>query len=282
LITAMAGPDASELEPAGDAYLFPRGSIEIDRLDVQHYALREALGGNYLAPVGTPGRLLDVGCGTGQWAFDVGAEFPAALVVGLDLAPSKPGGPAGYRFVRANLLQGLPFADDSFDFVHQRLLVSGVPRAAWPVVVGDLVRVTRPGGWVELVEVGPALEPAGAATERMYGLMLRLAATLGLDTEGAVFDSLDGYLREAGLVGVHRRRIDVPVGEWGDRVGSLMASDLRAACARMGPVIQVTFGLSQEEFDDLLRTMQTEWEERRSRWAFAFAYGHKWQSSESA
>ena len=41
-----------ERSTGGDAYLFPRHPSEVDRLDVQHYALREALGANYLAPVG--------------------------------------------------------------------------------------------------------------------------------------------------------------------------------------------------------------------------------------
>src|SRR5205823_5247718 len=35
-------------------YLLPRHPDEIDRLDIQHYALRETLGANYLAPVGQP------------------------------------------------------------------------------------------------------------------------------------------------------------------------------------------------------------------------------------
>src|SRR5215469_8694458 len=105
-----------------DRYLFSRHPTEIDRLDVQHYALREALGADYLAPIGGLDRVLDVGAGNGQWGYDLCAKFPRAMVLGVDLMPGKPGQPAGYRFVRANLLDGLPFVDDAFGFVHQRLL----------------------------------------------------------------------------------------------------------------------------------------------------------------
>src|SRR5262245_31486465 len=104
------------------AYMLPRHPSEVDRLDVQHYALRAALRGNHLAPIQRPGLILDVGSGTGQWAYDLCAKFPGALAVGLDLVPSKlEGQPANYRFVKANILRGLPFADDRFDFIHQRL-----------------------------------------------------------------------------------------------------------------------------------------------------------------
>src|SRR5215467_77642 len=129
-------------------YLLPRHPGEIDRLDIQHYALRETMGANFLAPVESPQRLLDVGCGTGQWGFEACHQFPEALVLGLDLVAGKPDRPARYHWVKANLLQGLPFVHDQFDFVHQRLLVTGVPLASWPQVVAEFARVTRPGGWV--------------------------------------------------------------------------------------------------------------------------------------
>jgi len=59
-------------------YLFPRHPGEIDRLDMQHYGLRQVWGGNYLAPIGRPDRVLDVGCGTGQWGFELCQQFPDA------------------------------------------------------------------------------------------------------------------------------------------------------------------------------------------------------------
>jgi SAM-dependent methyltransferase len=72
---------AMETLPAKDSehYLFPRHPGEVDRLDIQHYALRETLHANYLAPVEDPQRVLDVGCGTGQWGFEMCREFATAL-----------------------------------------------------------------------------------------------------------------------------------------------------------------------------------------------------------
>src|SRR5437763_1566847 len=101
---------AMEAAPARDSahYLFPRHAGEVDRLDIQHYALRETLQGNHLAPIGQPHRVLDVGCGTGQWGFEMCEEFPAASVVGVDLVTGKPARPERYRYVRGNVMQGLP------------------------------------------------------------------------------------------------------------------------------------------------------------------------------
>jgi SAM-dependent methyltransferase len=256
-------------------YLLPRHASEVDRLDVQHYALRETLGANYLAPIEPPRRALDVGCGTGQWAFELCQRYPGALVVGLDLVPSKPRRPSGYRWVKANLLQGLPFVGDQFDFVYQRLLLVGVPLDAWPEVVAALVRVTRPGGWVELVEPIFGLQGGGPAVERFNGLAHAVAAAKRLDVGRVVYDSLDGYLRDAGLKQVSRHEISLPIGTWGGRVGSFLATDMRAAQTRFSAVLQAQLGISGEECRNLVQQAQDECEQRRMSCSFAIAYGRK-------
>ena len=256
-------------------YLLPRHPGEIDRLDIQHYALRETMGANFLAPVERPQLVLDVGCGTGQWGFEASLQFPEALVIGLDLVAGKPNRPSRYHQVKANLLQGLPFVRDKFDFVHERLIVTGVPVASWPPVVAEFVRVTRPGGWVELVEPPLALEQAGPATERLLALTTGISAALGLDTTRVVFDSLDDYLRQASLVSVVRRQLSMPIGRWGGQIGSLLVTDLRSGFTRVCEVLQARSKLSAEEAVDLIQRAQEEWEQGRMSWTFAIAFGRK-------
>ena len=189
---------SAELErlPATDSahYLFPRHLGEVDRLDIQHYAIRDTLKGNYLAPVESPARILDVGSGTGQWGFEMCQQLDPQLVVGLDLVPGKAGEPPRYRYVRGNVLDGLPFADDQFDFVHQRLMVAGLPMSWWPAVVGDLARIARPGGWVELVEMRWEAEGTGPGVKRLADRMFPLLASSPIDTSDVVYRSLEGYL----------------------------------------------------------------------------------------
>ena len=257
------------------AYVLPRHPAEIDRLDLQHYALASALGANYLAPVSRPATVLDVGAGTGQWGYDLATEYPEAMVIGLDLKLPKPGGPAAYRPVLGNVLQGLPFRDSTFDFVHQRLLFSGIPVAAWPAAVRDLVRISRPGGWIELVEGATRFEPAGPATERLTELLLRLNRSTGLDSESVVFRSLDGYLLDAGVRDVTRRTVDMPLGEWAGTVGSLMASDIRALFTRVSPVFTARFDVPASECVELVRAAQVEWEEHHTTYRMARAWGRK-------
>ena len=154
-------------------YALPKDFREVQRLDFQHFFLRHAMRGNYLAPIGKPKSILDVGCGTGRWTMEVATQFPQANVVGLDLilpdnvtltlGHGLERRPENVVFVEGNVLNGLPFADASFDFVYMRLLFMGIPARDWPKVISELARVTRPGGWVESLEtlrIGSERSPA--------------------------------------------------------------------------------------------------------------------------
>src|SRR5215471_12150535 len=118
---------ASRQLPTDFPYVLPWTMEEVRRLDFQHYLLRQAMAGNYCAPLKRPKNILDVGCGTGRWAQEMAQTFPEANVIGLDIfdppvvinALTKP---SNYQFVMADALKGLPFSPYQFDFVHQRSL----------------------------------------------------------------------------------------------------------------------------------------------------------------
>jgi len=92
-------------------------------------------------------RVLDLGTGTGKGARLVAARFPAATVVGVDLAPAMveqarahlPPELAGRVRFEVGDASALPFADGSFDVV---CLLNMIPFFA------ELARLTAPGGTV--------------------------------------------------------------------------------------------------------------------------------------
>ena len=163
----------------------------------------------------------------------------------------------------------------SFDFVHQRLLRSGIPVVAWPDAIAELVRVTRPGGWIELFEIGNEQMREGPATSELFGCLLRLATTRGLDTDGSVVFALDRLLTEAGLEDVTARRIELPLGEWGGRPGSFLASDLRAMFTRLAPAFQARLSIPQERTLELIPTALWECEQLHSCAVFLGAWGRR-------
>jgi ubiquinone/menaquinone biosynthesis C-methylase UbiE len=272
------------LRRAGVPYPMPADLEEINRLDFQHYLLRHVFQGNYAAPIRNPASILDVGTGTGRWAYEMAQLFPRAKVVGVDVtpppsdAPAPPGAanvrPANYSFVAANVLEGLPFPEASFDFVHMRLLYSAIPHDRWPFVIGELARVTRPGGWIESVESAVALQP-GPVLAHLSTIINTMIARRGIDPQDGA--RVGEMLRQAGLAQVETRRVDIPLGSYGGRIGNLLATDLLSGIGAFGGLLVQTGVMTAEQFEQMHAALRAEFAapENRAVGPFYIAFGRR-------
>ena len=258
-------------------YFLPNDEREINRLDFQHFMVRYAIQRNYVAPIQDPKGILDVGCGTGRWAHDMAVTFPRTKVFGLDIDASVAREsntlPANYRFVQGNVLKELPFPDMTFDFVHQRFLHMALPVNSWNYVVQELVRVTRPGGWVELTESDLLMHRPGPAIQRLSEWGFEIASTRGIDPR--VSSKIGKFLNVAGLINIQAYRIDLPIGNWGGRLGSMAASDLVSYNQVVKPKILERFKVSSAEYDSLSMQMRKEWESNHCYFSLYFACGQR-------
>ena len=55
-------------------------------------------------------------------------------------------------FFQANILTGLPFADDTFDYVTCRFKMFAFTTRQWQVAVREMCRVCKLGGYIEFME----------------------------------------------------------------------------------------------------------------------------------
>jgi ubiquinone/menaquinone biosynthesis C-methylase UbiE len=256
--------------------MLPNFNREIDHLDLQHYMLRYLLKGNYIAPIAKPAHILDVGCGTGRWIVEMAQEFPLAEFNGIDLTLPVEGAPLFPRnshFLVGNVLHELPFEDNFFDFVHQRLLIFAIPRLRWQQLVNEMVRVTRRGGWVEIIEVNPVFQHIGPITEYILQLVIQTAFQLGLDP--AVSQHIGTLLGTAGLKRVGTSTQLVPVGNWGGQLGTMAIADILAIAQGMKTPVVAQNHTTPEEFDRLTLQMVEEVEEYHTTFTFHIAYGQR-------
>lgn len=257
-------------------YVLPSDDQEINRLDFQHYMLRFALKGNYAAPLEQPARILDVGSGTGRWALEMASVFPRATIVGTDLvapkAESTPEMPANYSFVQGNVLDGLPFPDASFDFVHMRLLLFAIPADRWPAVVRELVRVTKPGGWVESVETG-AQQQGGPAMEKIVAWITEASLRRGVDP--ALGPHIGDLMHKAGLTQISTSGIQMPVGRYGGRLGNMAAADVFGVVGGVKALVVAQGLATAEAYDLAMEQARRDLNDYRCVLPFYIAYGRR-------
>lgn len=260
-------------------YALPKDEREINRLDLQHFIARYALQGNYHAPLQNPRAILDVGTGTGRWAQEMAQTFPAAQVTGCDLLEAETGKqaagivPPNYQFHTGDVLKGLSFADQSFDFIHQRFLIMGIPTDRWPHIIRELVRLTRPGGWIEIVETETQARNPGPNVQKYCDLVTMASKRRGIDS--ASVPRLGNMLQQAGLSNVQAKSVNVPIGKWGGRLGTMMYTNLTAGGQALKPLVVSQKLISAEGYDQLFSFVQSEWEEYHSQLSFYVAYGQR-------
>jgi SAM-dependent methyltransferase len=209
----MADPvsSAADVAPGDVVYSLGSSPSERDRLRRQSAELR-AQSELLLDRIGVgPGsRVLDLGCGpSGVLELLSGRVGPAGTVVGLDFDPANVSlareFAAEHRLANVEVIQGdalrtaLPSA--SFDLVHARTLLINVPDPA--AVLTEMVRLTRPGGWVAAMEPdvgGVVCYPPHPAWDRLTEIFRSAQLVDGADS--FVGRRLPELFRQAGLAGI--------------------------------------------------------------------------------
>lgn len=105
---------------------------------------------------GTPARVADIGCGSGEITSRLAHRYPQAEIVGVDILESS-ASHARRRHVslapRVTFEQGdafeLRFPESHFDLVVCRHMTQSVPEPE--KVLAELGRICKPGGWIHVL-----------------------------------------------------------------------------------------------------------------------------------
>lgn len=60
--------------------------------------------------------------------------------------------PKQFMFSIWNVVKRVPYLDNSFEFAYMRLLILTLRQDKWPAAVKELLCVTKPGDFVQLLE----------------------------------------------------------------------------------------------------------------------------------
>ncbi|PHH85918.1 hypothetical protein CDD83_10996 [Cordyceps sp. RAO-2017] len=201
-------------------YFAPIDEEEISRLELMHSVLCRVFDDRLIfPPVGAPNRVLDCGCGAGDWAVDVARRFPECEVLGIDVSPHMiPEDPPNNLEIQIDDLNGrFTFPPDHFDVVHSQMMAGGIHANRWRSYVQDIFRVLRPGGWCQMVEVYFNAQSDNGTLGRDDALSRWSSQYLNTlhprkDPRAAL--QLPSWMRSAGFKEVESRLLTLPMCAW--------------------------------------------------------------------
>ncbi|KAL1934950.1 hypothetical protein VTP01DRAFT_4090 [Rhizomucor pusillus] len=223
------------------SYCLPRDEEEQDRLNSEHFAIKALFSSNILPFVehNLPhdANILDIGCGSGSWVMEMATEHPNAHVTGLDMSDMFPTAirPENVTFQLANILDGLPYEDNTFDFVHMRQLVVALRSNEWLTVIQEIYRVLKPGGLIQLVESDFTVGNQSQLIEAVITTLHRAMQDRGQDP--FIASKLSTLLTEAKFEDVQQETRTLDFGRDTDPVAKEMLWSWKSAMQSLKPFL---------------------------------------------
>lgn len=264
-------------------YFFPNDDEEAYRLNYLHLLTRIAWRSNFSSPMHEKlmngnAKVLDLGCGTGRWLLDMAEDYPDSTFVGVDISPFFPDSnetPPNVGFLQCNVNDGLPFPDSTFDFVCQRNMITSVTINEWENFVKEMIRVVKPGGYIEMFEMELINENSSPEFKCIEDLI-----ELGLESTGIVPHlqrSIPSILESIpNLKDIRNETISIPVGNWGGKIGEMMSTFYIMTFNTFKLLLTTAWGITDEEYNKIGDRCSKELKLNHGRYAMSCRwYGRK-------
>jgi ubiquinone/menaquinone biosynthesis C-methylase UbiE len=155
---------------------------ELVRLTVQGKIITEAMGG-LLSEQPAPTifrRVLDVGCGPGEWIIEAAKTYPEMSLIGIDISrrmieyareqAAQQHVENRIEFHVMDALRMLEFPAGFFDLVNLRCAQGFMRTWDWPKMISELLRVCYPGGVVRVTNAEAGGQTNSAALAQFFEL----------------------------------------------------------------------------------------------------------------
>lgn len=236
-------------------YYLPSTNEDIDRLQMQHFLFQHLWQSNYSAPIQQQlkehkMRVLDAGCGPGTWLLEMASGNQTVDFYGVDIQPVFPTEikPANLKFYVADLTDSVPFENQYFDYVRISLLNWCLSADEWPVVLKEMFRVLRPGGWLEIAEVDQTRFVDGPN----LGLLTKIFAELSAQRKVIpnVSEHLPSFLALFfPSTPIHHDTQNFFLGPRGGKIGNIYLEQINMFMMHsVGPHIRKTANMTDEEY----------------------------------
>ncbi|KAG9294860.1 hypothetical protein G9A89_008552 [Geosiphon pyriformis] len=240
--------------------MFPVSENEVSLMQMRHYLYQEIWETNFSAPVeelmrNQNARVLDIGCGPGTWILENAVEYENATFTGIDVASVYPQDikPPNTEFCRVNILDGLPFPDNTFDFVHCRDMMFVFTMRDWEEqVIPELIRVTKSGGWLEIMEGDIMWYNEGIITTTIRNQIVD-SIRQQCNIEPIISPHISQMMSTTGqLSTVQQNERLAPLGKWGGDIGKANLEVVKWGAEILAEFISRNMGFTEHEYKELL------------------------------
>jgi ubiquinone/menaquinone biosynthesis C-methylase UbiE len=285
------------VHPHESSYVIDQeSSVEMARLMELDITTTKCMGSLFPSDIDLTGvhDILDIACGPGGWVLDVAFAHRDKRVVGVDISSSMLNyarahadvqGLQNVKFRYMDATSSLDFPDASFDFINARFIVGFMWKEAWPKLIQECMRITRPGGIIRFTETDYLVTSAtnSMALSRLNRLIVRAFCRTGRsfceDEDGyqlAVTPMVRSFFEEAGYHTICEQAHGLNYSP-GTYAYKSMSKNLQIAQKLVQPFLIKAGVATADELDQVYQQMLIDLlrEDFHSTWYFMSTYGRK-------
>ncbi|RHZ69739.1 hypothetical protein Glove_279g19 [Diversispora epigaea] len=243
----------------------------ITMMNAQHELMRNVWKGDFISPIEEDLivgglHILDIGCGNGTWLLQLAQDYPLNNYTGIDMSPIFPKNippQSKINFIQTNILQGLPFESNEFDFVHMRFLNTSFTEKQWgEIVIPDLTRVTKPRRWLELCEIDMDGQSIGPTSRRMITTLTSYLESKGIN--GLIGEEIPDFLESTNkFSAIYSEEKFSKIGKWAGNLGEIAVKSFTSEFRSMKDLPK-WMGIGEEEFNEMVDKCVLEFDDYRS------------------
>ncbi|KAJ3386252.1 hypothetical protein HDU84_001705 [Entophlyctis sp. JEL0112] len=198
--------------------------------------------------------VLDIGCDDGLWIGRVRELSPTSRCSAVGIENFQTVATSGIFDVDSEI--GLEFSNAVFDFVHGHLALSRTTSEDSKVLIREIVRVSKPEAFVELVEMDIVIyrqvEPSPESKmldEHYYAMMKKK----GYDLYAAM--NLPYYIKsDANMRYISHETVSIPLG-YGNELERAHTLSRKAAYMFAAPWMAKSMGIDQEAYANVVESV---------------------------
>ncbi|GBB86499.1 hypothetical protein RclHR1_12920006 [Rhizophagus clarus] len=257
----------------------PVDEEECDRSQLQHFLFHHIWEENFNSPVKqileNGGKVLDISCGAGAWLLEMATGYERTQFVGVDLVPIFPTEikPHNLEFKRCDILNGLPFNNNEFDLVCIQNSSLCFTENQWKeIVIPEMVRVTKPNGWVEIMDVEFNIQNLPNNFEPLYNGFVKYCKLhdINLEIVGRLGELLQTHsLNQMTDFNEDSRKLlyydteSHPESPQINMVTKLSKENISSFYHTISPFILPILGITKEECDEITDTIDINFEKNK-------------------
>lgn len=218
-----------------------------DRLIYQHFILKFLLKGNLHLSIDIIENImnkkekiniLDLGCGTGVWCFDLMDEIKNIndniYIYGTDIDKRYPEEikPKNINFGYMSTLDEIDNIElnfinkENFDFIYQRLMFAAFRQNDWEIAIKNIIKLLKKDGWFEIVDTDSIIRyNTKNPSDNILNMNKRWQDFLkSCDINTKIISELDKILMK-NYIKVEKKIVKVPIGTIDNKIAKQFADN---------------------------------------------------------